>query len=126
MNSPEEFQKLKEFKDDNVRRIIRKNFSSIYLKKNLVLPLPLADNSLCKIFVTQKTKNFDVVNDVSMKLGIADKNIIVISEEELINLINSVYDTSLESIKNGKNDSQNFNEYDFPRQNACKIGQAGR
>ena len=103
MNSLKEFQKLKEFNDENVRRIIRKNFSSIYLKKNLILPVPLQDNSLCNIFVTQNTKNFDVVSDVLMKLDIADKNVVVIPEEELINLINSIYDTSLDSIKNSKN-----------------------
>ena len=103
MNSLKEFQKLKEFNDENARRIIRKNFSSIYLKKNLILPVPLQDNSLCNIFVTQNTKNFDVVSDVLMKLDIADKNVVVIPEEELINLINSIYDTSLDSIKNSKN-----------------------
>ena len=105
MNPPEEFQKLKEFQDENIRRIIRGNFSSIYLKKNLIIPFPFSDNSSCNIAVTQKTENFDVVNDVLMKLGIVNKNIIVISEEKLINLINLIYDTSLDSIKNHKNEN---------------------
>ena len=97
MNSSEEFQ------DGNIRRIIRENFSSVYLKKNLIIPFPLPDNSACNVAVTQKTKSFDAVNDVLMQLGIVNKNITVMPEEELINLINSIYDTSLDSIKNHKN-----------------------
>ena len=103
MNSAEEFQTLNEFQDESVRRIIRKNFSSAYLKKNLIIPFPLPDNSACNIAVTQKAKSFDAVNDVLMQLGIVNKYITIMPEEELINLINSIYDTNLDSIKNHKN-----------------------
>ena len=91
-----------EFRNENVRQIIRNNFSSIYLKKNLILPFPFPDSSGCIVAVTKKTKNFDVVNDVLIQLEITDKKIttVTVSEEEIINLINSIYDTNLDSIKN--------------------------
>ncbi|MHB1679520.1 MAG: GspE/PulE family protein [bacterium] len=80
---------------------IRKNFSSMYLKKNLIVPFILADNEYL-LAITRKTKN-DVISDVSLKLDIRNKKIIILPSEELIDLINAAYDTSMESIK-GIND----------------------
>jgi general secretion pathway protein E len=82
-------------------QIIRKNFSSIYLKKNLIAPFMLQDGN-CLLAITKKTKN-DVISDILIKLDTQDKKIIILPSEELINLINSIYDTSMESIKGSNN-----------------------
>ncbi|MHB1665038.1 MAG: GspE/PulE family protein [bacterium] len=87
--------------DPSNYQIIRKNFSSMYLKKNLIVPFTLKDGEY-SLAITKKTKN-DVISDVSLKLDIRNKKIIILPSEELIDLINSIYDTSMESIK-GIND----------------------
>lgn len=76
---------------------IRKNFPSMYLKKNLIVPFMRSEGEYL-FAITKKTKN-DVIGDVSLKLDIRNKKIIILSSEELIDIINSIYDTSIESIK---------------------------
>ncbi len=88
---------------NEVSGFIKENFSSLYLKKYLILPVKYNGDSFLFI-ITGKTKA-DAVSDCLMKLKIKnlynnDKlNVAYLNEEELINLINSVYQLSMNSSK---------------------------
>ncbi len=97
---------------DEIGNFIRANFSSLYLKRYLILPVKLkeGDNKEKEgdyLFIVTEETRADAINDCLMKLKIKNTDRVStanLNKEDLINLINSVYELSMDSSKEVANE----------------------
>lgn len=90
-----------DFKPDNgTIKLIKDNFTSLYLKQKFILPSP-SENRRFTFFVTEKTKS-DAVNDCMLKYDIDSPeniDIVMLKESEIVKMINSIFELTMDSSK---------------------------
>ncbi len=104
-----------DFKPDKESvKLIKDNFTSLYLKQKFILPSP-SGNGRFTFFVTEKTRS-DAVSDCMLKYdiegGLDDIDIVPLKESEIIKMINSLFELTMDSSKDVASEATGQDGYD--------------
>ena len=100
--------------DKEIIKLIKDNFTSLYLKQKFILPSP-SENGKFTFFVTEKTKG-DAINDCMIKYDIdslENINIVSVKESEIIKIINSIFELTMDSSKDVASEATDKEGYGY-------------